>query len=78
MFPAGQTQVAVQLDQVLTTLQADVRADLQILLDEFGNALDKHGGSEGLRELFEQHQRDGTVTFPYQTLVFFARPAEAV
>lgn len=33
---------------------------------------------EGLRELFEQHQRDGTVTFPYQTLVFFARPAEAV
>jgi ABC-type transporter Mla subunit MlaD len=52
VFPAGQTQVAVQLDQVLTTLQADVRADLQILLDEFGNALDKHGGSEGLRELF--------------------------
>ena len=37
-FPVGQTAVAVQLDQVLTTLQADVRADLQILLDEFGNA----------------------------------------
>jgi len=52
VFPAGQTQVAVQLDQVLTTLQADVRTDLQILLDQFGNALDKHGGSEGLRELF--------------------------
>jgi phospholipid/cholesterol/gamma-HCH transport system substrate-binding protein len=52
VFPAGQTAVAVQLDQVLTTLQADVRTDLQILLDQFGNALDKHGGSEGLRELF--------------------------
>ena len=44
--------MAVQLDQVLTTLQSDVRTDLQILLDQFGNALDKHGGSEGLRELF--------------------------
>ena len=52
VFPAGQTAVAVQLDQVLTTLQSDVRTDLQILLDQFGNALDKHGGSEGLRELF--------------------------
>jgi phospholipid/cholesterol/gamma-HCH transport system substrate-binding protein len=52
VFPAGQTAVAVQLDQVLTTLQADVRTDLQILLDQFGNALEKHGGSEGLRELF--------------------------
>ena len=52
VFPAGQTAVAVQLDQVLTTLQSDVRTDLQILLDQFGNALDKYGGSEGLRELF--------------------------
>jgi hypothetical protein len=52
VFPAGQTAVAVQLDQVLTTLQSDVRTDLQILLDQFGNALDKHGGSEGLQELF--------------------------
>ncbi len=46
-FPITQTAVAVQLDQVLTTLQSDVRTDLQILLDQFGNALDKHGGSEG-------------------------------
>jgi ABC-type transporter Mla subunit MlaD len=51
-FPIVQTAVAVQLDQVLTTLQSDVRTDLQILLDQFGNALDKYGGSEGLRELF--------------------------
>ena len=52
VFPAGQTAVAVQLDQVLTTLQSDVRTDLQVLLDQFGNALDKYGGSEGLRELY--------------------------
>ncbi len=51
-FPAGQTAVAVQLDQVLTTLQGDVRTNLQVLLDQFGNALDIYGGSEGLRELF--------------------------
>ena len=30
---------SVQLDQVLTTLQGDVRADLQTFLDQFGNAL---------------------------------------
>jgi phospholipid/cholesterol/gamma-HCH transport system substrate-binding protein len=52
VFPAGQTAVAVALDQVLTTLQGDVRNDLQVLLDQFGNALDKYGGSEGLRELY--------------------------
>ena len=34
-----QTAYSVQLDQVLTTLQGDVRADLQTLLDQFGNAL---------------------------------------
>ena len=51
-FPAGQTSIAVQLDQVLTTLQSDVRTDLQILLDEFGSALERYGGAEGLRELF--------------------------
>ena len=52
VFPAGQTSIAVQLDQVLTTLQSDVRTDLQILLDEFGAALGRYGGAEGLRELF--------------------------
>ena len=53
VFPAGQTSIAVQLDQVLTTLQSDVRSDLQTLLDEFGNALDKYGGSAGFRELYK-------------------------
>lgn len=53
VFPAGQTSIAVQLDQVLTTLQSDVRSDLQTLLDEFGNALDKYGGSKGFREVYK-------------------------
>ena len=51
-LPGRPDRVAVQLDQVLTTLQADVRTNLQVLLDQFGNALDKYGGAEGLRELY--------------------------
>lgn len=52
VFPVSQTAVAVSIDQVLTALQSDVRTDLQILLHEFGTALDEHGGAEGLREMF--------------------------
>ena len=52
-FPAGQTATSVQLDQVLTTLQSDVRADLQTLLNEFGNALDKYSGAQGFREVYK-------------------------
>jgi ABC-type transporter Mla subunit MlaD len=51
-FPVNQTSYSVQLDQVLTTLQSDVRADLQTFLNQFGNALIKYGGAEGFRELF--------------------------
>jgi phospholipid/cholesterol/gamma-HCH transport system substrate-binding protein len=51
-FPVNQTAYSVQLDQVLGTLQADVRADLQTFLDQFGNALIKHRGAEGFRELY--------------------------
>ena len=51
-FPINQTSDSVQLDQVLTTLQWDVRADLQIFLNQFGNALVKYGGAEGFRELY--------------------------
>ena len=65
VFPAGQTAVAVQLDQVLTTLQSDVRTNLQVLLDQFGNALDKYGGSEGFRELF----RSSPGAFRYTSVV---------
>jgi phospholipid/cholesterol/gamma-HCH transport system substrate-binding protein len=52
VFPVNQTSYSVQLDQVLTTLQSDVRRNLQIFLDQFGNALIEHGGAEGFREYF--------------------------
>jgi phospholipid/cholesterol/gamma-HCH transport system substrate-binding protein len=51
-FPVNQTSHSVALDQVLTTLQSDVRRNLQVFLDEFGNALIKHGGAKGFRELY--------------------------
>jgi hypothetical protein len=51
-FGLDQTAHSVQLDQVLTTLQSDVRTDLQTFLDQFGNALTRYRGAEGLRELF--------------------------
>jgi ABC-type transporter Mla subunit MlaD len=51
-FPVNQTDYSVQLDQVLTTLQGDVRRDLQVFLNQFGNALIKHGGAAGFRELY--------------------------
>ena len=50
-FPITQTSNSVQLDQVLTTLQTDVREDLRTFLDQFGNALVKYGGAEGFQEL---------------------------
>jgi phospholipid/cholesterol/gamma-HCH transport system substrate-binding protein len=50
--PDDQTAISVQFDQVLTSLQAPVRTDLQIFLKEFGDALDKYGGAEGFRESF--------------------------
>ena len=52
VFPVDQTAVSVQLDQVLTTLQSDVRTDLQVFLEEFGAALSDHGGAEGFQELY--------------------------
>ena len=51
-FPVNQTAYSVQLDQVLTTLQGDVRTDLQTFLDQLGNALTRYGGAEGFRELY--------------------------
>jgi phospholipid/cholesterol/gamma-HCH transport system substrate-binding protein len=53
-IPIQQTQNSVQLDQLLTnTLQADVRGNLQLLLKELGDAFQKYGGAEGLRELYK-------------------------
>jgi phospholipid/cholesterol/gamma-HCH transport system substrate-binding protein len=50
-YPINRTAYAVQLDQVLTTLQYDVRENLQSLLQDFGAALSVHGGADGLRAL---------------------------
>ena len=50
--PIDQTSISVQLDQVLTTLQSDVRTDLQVFLQEFGSALIDNGGAEGFQELY--------------------------
>jgi phospholipid/cholesterol/gamma-HCH transport system substrate-binding protein len=51
-FPESQTSVSVQLDQVLSTLQADVRANLQVFLHQLGDAFIKYGGAKGFRELY--------------------------
>jgi phospholipid/cholesterol/gamma-HCH transport system substrate-binding protein len=61
-FPVNQTSYSPQLDQVLTTLQSDVRRDLQLFLDQFGNALVKHGGAEGLREFYRTSAPAGKFT----------------
>ena len=52
MVPENQTSESVQFDQVLTSLDAPVREDLQIFLKEFGGALDKYGGAQGFQESF--------------------------
>ncbi|MGI8461311.1 MAG: MlaD family protein [Solirubrobacterales bacterium] len=52
VFPIDQASNSVQLDQILTTLQSDVRDQLQIFLEEFGSALVDHGGAEGFQELY--------------------------
>jgi phospholipid/cholesterol/gamma-HCH transport system substrate-binding protein len=42
-IPVNQTATPVQLDQVLTSLQSDTRADLKTLLKEYATALDGKG-----------------------------------
>jgi phospholipid/cholesterol/gamma-HCH transport system substrate-binding protein len=46
VFPVNQTSAPVQLDQILTTLQASTRKDLQKLLVELDTGL-KNGGATG-------------------------------
>jgi len=52
VFPVSQTALAVSIDQIFTTLQSDVRSNLQTLLDELGRAF-KSGGAEGFREIYK-------------------------
>jgi len=51
-FGLDQTAHSVQLDEVLSTLQSDVRTDLRTFLDQFGNALVRYRGAQGLREYY--------------------------
>ena len=52
VFPPQQTDNTVQLDQVLTDVfQSDTRRELQVFLDQFGNALTREDGAESLRVL---------------------------
>jgi phospholipid/cholesterol/gamma-HCH transport system substrate-binding protein len=53
-IPIQQTSNSVQLDQILTTLQADVRGNLQLALASIGDAFQKYGGAEGLRQVFSK------------------------
>jgi ABC-type transporter Mla subunit MlaD len=52
VFPENQTSVSVQLDQVLSTLQSDVRSNLQVFLHSLGDAFIKYGGANGFNELY--------------------------
>ena len=61
-FSVDHTATSVQIDQVLTTLQSDVRADLQTFLDQFGNAMIKYGGAEGFQELYRSSAGAGKYT----------------
>jgi phospholipid/cholesterol/gamma-HCH transport system substrate-binding protein len=45
VFPIQATTAPVQFDQVLTSLQADTRRNLQILLQQYGTAVSKAGPS---------------------------------
>ena len=64
-FAINQTSSSVQIDQVLTTLQSDVRANLQTFLDQFGNALMKYGGAKGFQQLY----KSSAGAFKYTSIV---------
>ena len=55
-FPESQTSVSVQFDQVLSTLQYDVRANLQTFLSQLGDAFIKYHGAEGFRQFYARPQ----------------------
>jgi ABC-type transporter Mla subunit MlaD len=73
-FPVTQTSNTVQLDQVLTTLQSDVRGDLQTFLDQFGNALIKYEGAEAFNELYRSSAGAGKYTSQVNNAILGERP----
>ncbi len=50
-IPVQQTSAPVQFGQVLTALQSDTRQDLQIVLDEYGRALEPKGAKGYARSI---------------------------
>jgi virulence factor Mce-like protein len=64
-IPIQQTYNSVQLDQILTGLQSEVRGNLQLLLRELGDAFDRYGGAEGLQTF----NRSGADAFRYTSQV---------
>jgi phospholipid/cholesterol/gamma-HCH transport system substrate-binding protein len=75
-FPVSQTAYSVQLDQIFTTLQSDVRADLQTFLNQFGNALIEHGGADGWRELYRTSPGAFRFTAEVQEAFMGTRPRD--
>ena len=62
-IPIQQTSTPVQLDQILTALQRDTREELQVLLREYGKALEGEG-ADGYRraiKYFEPANRDNAI-----------------
>jgi virulence factor Mce-like protein len=51
VIPVNQTSTPVQLDQLLTALQSDTRADLQVVLREYASALEGRGANGYRRSL---------------------------
>ncbi len=75
-YPVNQTSYSVQLDQILTTLQGDVRSDLQLFLDQLGNALIKYGGAEGFRELYRTSAPAGKYTSQVNQALLGTEPGD--
>jgi virulence factor Mce-like protein len=63
VIPINQTHAPVQLDQILTSLQAPTRKNLQDLLDELSTGVDKQGGAGFNRSIrfWEPAYRDGAI-----------------
>jgi ABC-type transporter Mla subunit MlaD len=77
-YPVNQTSYSVQLDQVLTTLQGDVRSDLRLFLDQLGNAFIKYGGAQGFRELYRTSAPAGKYTSQVNEAFLGTEPGDLV
>jgi virulence factor Mce-like protein len=63
VLPINQTHAPVQLDQILTSLQAPTRRQLQDLLDELSTGVDRSGGAGLNRSIryWKPAYRDGAI-----------------